>query len=364
MSSARALPTALILVALVLVAFVIRPFAPALFLAAVLGGALFPFCTRLSRRMGGRRSLAAGLLTLLVVLAFVLPLGGATAFLVGMAADAVQWLRTILEERGLHGIVDRLPEPLQGLGEKVVDAMPDEGAAIEDLPSGQGGRAAAAVGGVLGATANALLQTAMFLVALFFFLLEGDRLVAFLDRQRPFKRIHVAELLRDFRRASVAVLVSAVATAGVQSVVALFGFVVARVPNVLFFALATFFLGLIPAIGAASVPVAVGVLLLVTGKYLAGAFLVGWGLLVVALVDNVLKPYLMKNGVELHGAVVFFALLGGLAAFGGIGLIAGPLIVVFFVSALKIYEREIAPSSDAYADAPVVPPPPPGPPHV
>lgn len=356
-SNPRALPGALLILSVVLVGVVILPFAPALFLAAVLGGALFPVCTRLARRLGGRRKLAASILTLAVVVAFVLPLGGVTAFLVAMVADAVEWVRSILESQGLQGLVDRLPRSLRGVGERVVDSMPDDGAGIESLPTGQGGNAAAAVGGVVGAATRGLIQTAMFLVAYFFFLVDGDRLVRFLDAQRPFRRVHVAELLHDFRRASVAVLVSTVATAGIQALVALFGFLVARVPNVAFFTLATFFLGMIPAIGAASVPVALGVLLLLAGKWVAGAFLVGYGLLVVALVDNVVKPYLIKGGVELHGAVVFFALLGGLAAFGGVGLVAGPLIVVFFVSALKIYERET--TSDPIARA--VPPPPPPP---
>ena len=57
-----------------------------------------------------------------------------------------------------------------------------------------------------------------------------------------------------------------------------------------------------------------------------------WGLLVVGLIDNVVKPLFIKGGVEMHGAVVFFALLGGLAAFGPVGLIAGPLVVAFFIA--------------------------------
>ena len=63
-----------------------------------------------------------------------------------------------------------------------------------------------------------------------------------------------------------------------------------------------------------------------------GIFLVAWGILVVGLIDNVVKPLFIKGGVEMHGAVVFFALLGGLAAFGPVGLVAGPLVVAFFVA--------------------------------
>ena len=65
-----------------------------------------------------------------------------------------------------------------------------------------------------------------------------------------------------------------------------------------------------------------------------------WALLAVGLSDNVVKPYLIRGGVSIHGAVVFFALLGGLAAFGPIGLLLGPLVVAFFLAVVRIVRRE------------------------
>jgi predicted PurR-regulated permease PerM len=306
----------------------------------VLAGALFPTTTKLAHKLWGKRKVAAGLLTLVVLLAFVVPLGGVTAWVVKLIGDGVTYLREILESQGIHGVLDRLPGPLESIAERVLATMPDEGASLEELPTAQGGKAAAAVGGVLAGTAHAVLQAALFLVAFYFLLLDGGRLVRFLDSALPFRRMHLRELLGDFRRASIAVMVSTIATAGIQTIVAAVGLFVARAPQVLFFTLATFFLALIPAVGAASVPIAVGVLLLFTGHWLGGTFLIGWGVLVVGLVDNVVKPYLIKEGIELHGAVVFFALLGGLALFGATGLVAGPLIVVFFMSTIRIAERE------------------------
>ncbi len=334
------LPISLMILATVLVMALIYPFAPALFFAAVLSGALFPTTTRLQRRLWGKRKLAAAVVTLVILLAFVVPLGGVTAGVVKLVSDGITWLREILESQGIHGLLERLPGPLESMAERVLVSLPDDGASLEELPTSQGGKAAAAVGGVLAATTHAVVQAALFLVALYFLLLDGNRLVAFLDNALPFRRMHLRELLGDFRRASIAVMVSTIATAGIQTVVAAIGFFVARAPQMLFLTLATFFLALIPAIGAASVPVAVGLLLLFTGHYIGGSFLIGWGILVVAMVDNIVKPYLIKGGIELHGAVVFFALLGGLALLGATGLVAGPLIVVFFMSTIRIAERE------------------------
>jgi predicted PurR-regulated permease PerM len=56
--------------------------------------------------------------------------------------------------------------------------------------------------------------------------------------------------------------------------------------------------------------------------------------------DNLIKPLLVRRGLQIHGAVVFFSLLGGLAAFGTVGLLLGPLIVTFFLALLRIYQRD------------------------
>ena len=60
----------------------------------------------------------------------------------------------------------------------------------------------------------------------------------------------------------------------------------------------------------------------------------------MGLIDNVVKPYLIRGGIELHGAVVFFALLGGLSYFGPVGLIAGPLVVSFFLAVIRMWDRD------------------------
>ena len=81
----------------------------------------------------------------------------------------------------------------------------------------------------------------------------------------------------------------------------------------------------------------ISVVLFIQGRIGWAIFMVAWALLVVGLIDNVVKPLLIKGGVEMHGVVVFFALLGGLAAFGAVGLIAGPLVVAFFIAIGRTY---------------------------
>jgi predicted PurR-regulated permease PerM len=151
------------------------------------------------------------------------------------------------------------------------------------------------------------------------------------------------------------VLVSTIATAGVQAVAALVGYLITRVPVPIFFAAVTFFFALVPAIGAATVCLAAALLLLATGHPVGAIVLAAWGLLVVGLADNVVKPLLAKRGMNMHGVIVFFSLLGGLAVFGPIGLLLGPLIVAFFLAVLRIYQRDYGRPSPRPGD-PATPP--------
>jgi predicted PurR-regulated permease PerM len=361
--SARRVFTALIVLSIVLLALLVRPFAEAFFLAAVLAGALYGVHQRFTRNLRGRHNMSAGLLCFLVIVALLLPLSGLTAFIVTEVADGVKYVNTTLRSEGLTGLVDKLPGPAQSLAQKVMDrfALREQqlDKALEERlqqqVSSSGGTAAKAVTGAVVATGSIALQTAMMLIAFFFFLVDGKRLVQWLESISPLKHGQTTEILREFRNVTVSVLVSTLATAGVQAAAALVGYLIAGVPVPLFFAAITFLLALIPAIGAAVVCLSAALLMLINGEPKWAIFLAVWGVLVVGVVDNIVKPLLVKRGMQLHGGIVFFALLGGLAAFGTVGLLLGPLIVAFFLALVRIYERDYG-RPTPLAEAPPTPP--------
>lgn len=351
----RALLVVLVVAAVLLTALIARPFWEALFLAAVLAAALHGPMEWLSARLGGRRSVAAAFLTLALLVVVLLPLATLGAVLFGQIADGIQWLRQVVQSEGVRGLVTRLPTALQHALESLLRLMPEPEAQLRALAGQQGGTAAAAVGGIIAATGGIVFQAAMMLISLFFFLTDGARLVAWIDASVPLRPGQVRALLADFRQTSVSVLLATVGTAAIQSVVGLAGYLIARAPNPLFLTLVTFVLALVPAAGASIVVVAVGLLLVASGHLLAGGFLAVWGAAVVSLSDNVARPFLLKGGMELHGGLVFFALLGALAVFGGIGLVVGPLVLTFLVAVTKLYRSEFGVGEPSRA-APEEPP--------
>lgn len=320
----------LVIATTVLVAVVIRPIASSLLIAAVLAGVLWPVHRQLAKYTRNRRAPAAGLLVFGVVVLMLGPLVGLSAFVVNEASEGIRFITGIVRDERVIEFIERLPEPMR-------DAAAD---ALERLPQAHAAAAAAAGWAAVVATGQFFFHTALMLIALFFLFIQGDALVHWLDHVLPLRPGQTRELLADFKKVSYALVTSSLITAGVQTAAALVGFLIARVPHPVFFGTITFFCALIPAIGAASVCLFAALILLVTGHPYMALFLAIWGVTVVGVSDNVVKPLILKHGMQMPGAVVFFALLGGLTAFGLIGLLLGPLIISLFVALLRMYERD------------------------
>jgi predicted PurR-regulated permease PerM len=341
-------------IAVYLLSRVILPFASALFVAAVLAGAVHPLYERLAARMGGRRTMAAIVATLAIVLVVILPLAWLAVVLGQEIGDGVTYVRKTLRSEGVGGLVADLPAPLRSVAQKVLDKIPQDTQELSDVAGAQGGRAASAVGGILSATWKVVIQMVMMLIAFFFLLIDGRELVRWFVEIMPLRKQQTIRLLSDFRKVTVAVLVSSIATSAIQAAVAFVGYLLAKVPNAMFFGFVTFLVGLVPAVGAGAVTLGAAAIVFLSGRPGAALFLAIWGIVFVGLADNVVKPYLIRGGIELHGAVVFFALIGGLGYFGPVGLLAGPLIVSFFVAVVKLWKAELD-EADEQSPAPLVP---------
>jgi predicted PurR-regulated permease PerM len=343
---------ALVLVAIALLAAVMLPFAGELLLAAVLASVFWSPQQWLARRLRGRRGVAAALTTIAVVLLVLGPLAMLVTYVIREGSEGVRFVSETARSERVAEFVNWLPDSVRDFVTGLVARLPrnlDEALALAGAHSGE---TAAAVGAAVLATGTVLFRTAMMLIAFFFLLVRGDELVSWLDSASPLGRGQTRELLTIFKKVSFAVFVSTVVTAAAQAAAALIGFYIAQVPSPIFFAALTFFVALIPAVGAALVCLVAALLLVVTGHPYMAIFLAIWGLVVVGLVDNLIKPLVVKRGMQIHGAIVFFSLVGGLAAFGPIGLLVGPLGVAFFLALVRMYHRDFTPEEDRVPPVP------------
>jgi predicted PurR-regulated permease PerM len=337
----RAVLIGLAFLGVALLGSLIYPMAAALLFAAVLAGALYPQFEWLSLKLGGRAMLASLLLTIVVTASLTVP----TVWLaVKMGDEALIGISAV--ERALKGgggvpeLVRLLPEAIRPQARRALNSVPGGAEQIEGLAENRSGHAANVVTVGVVATTKLVIDFSLMMVAFFLLLIDGKRLVHWVATVAPLPAEQILEILSDFRRVSVAVLLSSLGTAGVQSVAALVGYLATGVPQPLFFALVTFIVAFIPAVGATSVVVSAAGLLFFTNHAQAALYLALWGVFVVSTVDNLVKPWLLKGQVEIHGGLIFFALIGGLATFGPAGLVAGPLILSFFLATVRLNRIE------------------------
>ena len=337
--SARRFLFVMLLASLFAVGYVAWPIATALLIAAVLAVVLAPVQARLSRWLRGRRAISAGILVLAVLFLVIGPLLGLTTVLVKEAADGVRFIQDTVRSQGVAGLVEKLPAPLDGYTRSALESLGDLGQIAQKHVIEQGPRAASAVAAALKATGSLVFDLSMTLIALYFLLVSGRDLIAWLVSVSPLAPAQTNQLIAEFKKVSYAVIVATVATAAVQAAVAGIGYLIAGVPHPMFFTALTFFVALIPAIGAAGVCLFAALIEVATGHPYMGLFLALWGIVAVGLIDNIVKPFLIKGDLEMGGAVVFFALIGGIGAFGMAGLLVGPLAVAAFML-LRMYRRD------------------------
>jgi predicted PurR-regulated permease PerM len=196
---------------------------------------------------------------------------------------------------------------------------------------------------IAGFAKNVFLLAANFLVAivtLFFFFKDGKRLLGSLYRTVPLEESHKAKIFSRLDQTITAVVKGIVITAIVQGLLAGLAYAVLDVPVPVFLMALTIVLAPLPVGGTALIWGPVALYLFWTGPMWKGIAMLAWGAGVVTTVDNVLRPMLIGQEARLPVLFLFFSILGGLGAYGLIGLFLGPILLAILLTAIQIYREE------------------------
>jgi predicted PurR-regulated permease PerM len=333
--------TVLSAVATLLLAAVAFPMWKPLLVAAVLAGALRPVQERLTGALGSRRTLSAALVTAGAVLVVLVPLLLLGLVVIKQAVGLIAFLRQGVGQRGWARLLAPLPDSLERRATEALaswSAQHRSLASLVDRPRTEW--ALGKAGGLVGSVGHLVYLLALLLVALFFLLRDGRALVEWGEQTAPMPPGQFRSLLSELKRVSGSVIGAQLASGLVQSVVATVGYVISGVPSPILFGALTLPASLIPTPGTAIVGLPLAGLLWVMGRSGWAIFLAAWTTVVTGLIDNVVRPNLVRGGTDLNGALIFFSFLGGLLTFGPMGLIVGPLALVLFVSVAKIRRQE------------------------
>ncbi|MFH1372887.1 MAG: AI-2E family transporter, partial [bacterium] len=317
---------------------IIVPFFVPICWAAVLVIIFFPLYEKLRDRL--RRPGLASLLMCLLILALIIgPIAYLFLALVNEAADAVVRVEDMYRTGRLEEILSiQMPW---------IDAVKAKLAPYYDLSKvNLGDMARDAVervsGIILGQTSwlvanatKAVFYFALMIFSMYYFFRDGQRVIARAKRLMPLEPERVNSTFNYLREVIQATMYGGGVVALFQGLLGGIMFAIFGISSPVFWGAIMAFLSAIPFLGAFVIYVPAGIILILGGHYLKGFLIIGIGTIIISQVDNLIRPYLIAGRTQMHPLLLFFSIIGGIAVFGLLGLVVGPLIAAIFDALIK-----------------------------
>jgi predicted PurR-regulated permease PerM len=336
---------------------IVEPFLAPIGWAIVLAICLEPLQVRMRPRLGPTRT--ALVLTVLTLVLLALPLAFAGTALLNEGQQVVTSLKGELESKG--GPSALLHTGWGWLRGKA-PFLPSEDEAIAEVTGSAGAMAgymASRAGGFLAGAAEFVFDLGITLCVLFFLLRDSDAFALGLRRLLPFEREQNDRLSLMTQRLVSASVSATLAISLVQGIVGGITFALLGITGAAVWGLVMGLLSFLPLVGATLIWLPAAVWLLLSGSVIKGVILLAVGIGIMGNVDNVVRPLFLSGHAQMNTLVVLVSLLGGVSAFGFIGVVLGPLVAAIITALVESY---VVPAPEAEAPPPPPPldsPPPP-----
>ncbi len=309
-------------------ALALLPYASGLLAAPVLAIVWAPVQAKLTRRLSPR--LAASLLLLLTLLLIVLPGFGLITLLVGQAQNAIE------------AMVD---SPLLGRLDEITVGPIQVGPAVLHLGQNVLSWIGSNAFSLLGTATRLVLGLLFTFVGLYYLLVRPGDAWRAVEPYIPFSPERTAALRERFHNVTWSTVMGTGLNAVIQGVLVALAFLAVGISNAAFWGAVTAVLSILPLVGSGLVWGPAAVSLLITGRPAAAIGLALWGALVVANVDNLLRPMVYRRFAHMHPMITLVGAVVGVEHFGLVGLVLGPLAIQYFFELVSIYRQEYATES-------------------
>lgn len=319
---------------------IVQPFAGPLLWALFIAFLLHPLHVRLTARLRGRAHWSSLILTLLVFIVIIGPLTALSAAFAAQVGDLLQYAQSTVAGQTRTNVFNLTNVPwisdiLQWLNRTFdinlaqVQGWIIEGSRtlLQSLASLGGKVFIGAVGTVVGFV--------LMIFMLFFFIRDGAEMFDTARQLIPMHRAYKAKLFDHLAAVTRAMVYGTGLTALIQGVLVGIAFLIVGLPSPLVFGVIAALCALLPFGGTALVWLPAAIALAGQGRWGATIFMVVWGALLVSLVDNVVRPMLVSGRAEVGTLTVFIGVLGGIAAFGAIGLFLGPVVLALVIALIR-----------------------------
>jgi len=324
---------------------ILKPFFESILWAGLLAFLLAPVDAFLARKLGGRPALSALLLTVAGALFVLIPAVMTAVVFAGQATVLVGRLQELADRYRITHATDVFQVPafdqlFTWIG-KFVPVPPEQiqawaldgGKALLALLVASSG---AFFAGVLGV----VVEVGLTLFLLFFFLRDGREMVTRALVLVPMTAERKADLVDHLAAVIRAVALGTLFTAVVQGTLVGMSFAFTGLPSPVVFGVLAMLAALVPLVGSSLVWVPAAFVLIAHNRVGAALFLAFWGLVVVSVVDNIVRPLVVSGRAQISTLPVLLGLVGGLATFGAIGFILGPVVIALALALFRFAEEE------------------------
>lgn len=322
----------------------LKPFLTPLILAVLLAVIFLPLYKKLLRVLRGRKRLAALLMCLLVIFIVVIPFAAFVFLLSEQALNFYQDIRAKIDTNYYQDlfaknswILERGQSEFKKYGfEFNLEKQRDS---LLQLAQNVGLYMYNQAGVIIGNIFQAVFYFFVIIFLLYYFFKDSRQIAVTLMDLSPLPNKLELKLVQKVAQVGRAVFFGNIVTALVQGFLGGMGFFVFGLSNALFWGTVIAVFSLIPSVGVFIITVPASLFFFIQGKWVIGLIFLAYNVLLVGSIDNVLKPKLIESKINLHPLLVFIGVLGGMLAFGSLGIIYGPLIVTLFVSFVEIYRE-------------------------
>jgi predicted PurR-regulated permease PerM len=316
-----------------LVWLLFAPFLGALALAAIVVTVCYPVHRFVKEKLVKNKTLAALLSLLFVIIVVVVPLAILSSLIVRETLSVYSVINSSEQVTVIHSL-----SVVEGLVQKIIPSFTLDIASIIQ-------QAASFVVnhfvGLFTATASTVFLFFIALIASFYFFRDGRYFTKYLIQLSPLRDSYDERILDRLAKAVRTVAIGTVFVAMVQGILTAIGLSIFGFDRAILWGCIAAVGALVPGVGTSIVFIPSVLFLLMTGSQLSALLLGIWGVVAVGLIDNLLGPYVMSRGNNVHPFLILLSVLGGIAMFGPIGFILGPVILSFFLVLLEIYHSHI-----------------------
>ncbi|MFZ2397772.1 MAG: AI-2E family transporter [Smithella sp.] len=319
-----------------LLAYILKPFFFAVFWAVLIASVFAPLYKFINKKIVNP-NICAGITMMGIILCLILPVGLLIDLLIMEIIDIYQSFNSYSSNW-----IGTLSEALKALSKKPIFASLnlDQAFLINKSQEAFKVLTSYVFSHISEFTQNTILvvvQFAVMLYSLFFFLRDGERLVKTITENIPVDNKHLEHFINQFLTTAKASLKFTFIIGGIQGFLGGMIFYITGIERALVWGVLMFALSIVPAIGCSLIWAPAGIIMLLLGNIWQGITILIFGSLVISSVDNLLRPVLLGRDTQMHSLLIFLSTLGGIAAMGFSGFILGPVIASLFLAGWKLF---------------------------